>query len=468
MTSPSLTVLHLVGSDDSRFYFECSFLYAKNVCRFDEETVKNYYALLLPDVGPLAGPGRVALLEDVIPSELAAEDLMNGSVENVTVVSVSAFLGLMGHDRHFRHPIQLVVPHMFDQAGMTTWRMLMEDVLHLPVVGMPGTSNVVGQDKVATRLALGQLRRPGGGPGVVPWGFAIRQGDGAMEDVATLMERVREEAGGFPVMIKSPLEDNSRGLHIVGKSHERKERELGPAATGEQLQKLEQELTADLREKLEDVFKYGDVALFEEFILGREFRCGVIEQAHGAGLERYCVGSSAADEATTDPPEKYLAPIPVMLEYVMTNPHMPIRTAADKLSKGEQGQMVMTKCTRRYVSCRPNKCTKPDAVTDNGQAVHPIEAALQEEIEDIVRQAHKTLGCGSYSLFDVRVDDTDPSRPRPYLLECCAFWSFTPVSAISLMLIASGLDWKRVALDLWREMALDEEAANARVLRGRQ
>merc|ERR1712136_232366 len=180
-------------------------------------------------------------------------------------------------------------------------------------------------------------------------------------------------------------------------------------------------------EKLEDVFKYGDVALFEEFILGREFRCAVIEQAHGAGLERYCVGSSAADEATTDPPEKYLAPIPVMLEYVMTNPDMTIRTAADKLSKGEQGQMVMTKCTRRYVSCRPNKCTQPDAVTD-----------------------------------------IDPSRPRPYLLECCAFWSFTPVSAISMMLTASGLDWKRVALDLWREMALDEGAANARVLRGRQ
>ena len=125
MTSPSLTVLHLVGSGDSRFYFECSFHYAKNVCRFDEETVKNYYALLLPDVGPPAGPDRVALLEDVIPSELAAEDLMDGSVENVTVVSVSAFLGLMGHDRHFRHPIQLVVPHMYDQAGMTTWRMLM-------------------------------------------------------------------------------------------------------------------------------------------------------------------------------------------------------------------------------------------------------------------------------------------------------------------------------------------------------
>ena len=80
---------------------------------------------------------------------------------------------------------------------------------------MSGISNVVGQEKVATRLtrlALGRLRRPGGGPGVVPRGIAIRQGDGAMEDVATLMERVREEAGGFPVMIKSPLEDNSRGL----------------------------------------------------------------------------------------------------------------------------------------------------------------------------------------------------------------------------------------------------------------
>ena len=33
--TPELTVLHLAGSSDTRFYFECSFLYGKAACRFE-------------------------------------------------------------------------------------------------------------------------------------------------------------------------------------------------------------------------------------------------------------------------------------------------------------------------------------------------------------------------------------------------------------------------------------------------
>lgn len=468
---PSLTVLHLVGSRESRFYFECSFLYAKNACRFVANGVKNYYALLLPDEGATGppGPGRVALLEDAIPGDLAAGDLLDGAADGaiadgtISVVSVTAFLGLLGHDRHFRHPVQLIVPHMFDRAGMTTWRMLMEDVVGLPVAGMPGSSNVVGQDKTATRQALSSLHRPGGGVGLVPKGFAIRKDEVDFADVAPLMDRVREEAGGFPVMLKSPLEDNSRGLHLVGKAYEKARRQMGTVASGKQLQALEQALTAELREKLADVFKYGDAALFEEFIPGREFRCGVI-QTHNADLSAFHIGAPAAVRAASNAAAPRLSPIPVLLEYVMTNPDMPIRTAADKLSKGAQGQMVMTKCTRRYVSCHPEVCARSGK--DGADAVHPIAVGLQREVEAIVRQAHEALGCGPYSLFDIRVDDRDRAHPRPYIIECCAFWSFTPMSALSLMLRAGGLDWERVVWDQWRGQALDVPAARARVGHG--
>lgn len=239
MASPSLTVLHLVGSSETRFYFECSFLYAKESIRL--KNVKNYYAILLPPLGVCPGGGRVVLLEDEIPRSLSADDLMDlrrtGLEDRITTVSVAEFLGLLGRGGgYFRHPPQLVVPHMFDKAGMTTWRMTMEDVLRLPVAGMSGEANVFAQDKVATRMVLGQLERkaPDGAEGenekqsvygVIPKGFAVWRRELsssaalAAEDVAPLIERVRAEAGGFPVMLKSPLEDNSRGLFLVGKAH---------------------------------------------------------------------------------------------------------------------------------------------------------------------------------------------------------------------------------------------------------
>ena len=47
----------------------------------------------------------------------------------------------------------------------------------------------------------------------------------------------------------------------------------------------------------------------------------------------------------------------------MTNPKMPIPTATDKLSKGDKGQMVMAKCTRRYMSSDPDR-QKTNSVND--------------------------------------------------------------------------------------------------------
>merc|ERR1711907_468134 len=63
---------------------------------------------------------------------------------------------------------------------------------------------------------------------------------------------------------------------------------------------------------------------------------------------------------------------------------------------------------------------------------------------------------GAYSLFDFRVH---AETQQPYIIECCAFWSFSPISAISLMLQASNLNYERMIKDIWRMNAKESFAA---------
>jgi len=152
------------------------------------------------------------------------------------------------------------------------------------------------------------------------------------------------------------------------------------------------------------------------------------------------------------------------------NPSMPIRTSLDKLTTDKQtGQMVQTKCTRRLVSSDPRVYAKPDPKTGKiaaqldannvDQTVYPVSKKLQRDIETMVRAAHKALGCRGYSLFDIRVDAVSG---RPYIIECCAFWSMSSISILTCLLVNSGIDYKRVILDLWRETALTASAAKER------
>merc|ERR1712151_1356861 len=161
--------------------------------------------------------------------------------------------------------------------------------------------------------------------------------------------------------------------------------------------------------------------------------------------------------------------IPAMLEYVMVNPSMPIRTAVDKLTTDTRGQLAQTKCTRRLVSCDPRVHAKTNPKTGKiepnldshkvYQTVYPVSDKLQRRIESMVLAAHKALGCRGYSLFDIRVD---ARSGRPFIIECCAFWSFSPISILTLMLDSSGVDYKRVILDIWRQHALSSSAARER------
>lgn len=477
-SSPSLTVLHLGGSNATRFYFECSYLYCQAACRFPDKGVKNYYAMLLPPSDACPGAGRFAMLEDELPKELLATDLMDlkylknpALASKVTLLSKAEFLAAMRGEGSFEfaHAIQLVVPHMYDNVGLTAWRTLMADKLKLPVVGPPGSANVLAQDKVACREVLEKLTITSDNNQknrIVPAGFVMKRdqlvdADGNVSDevVARMMARVRAEVGGFPVMMKSPLEDNSRGVRIIGR------RCLPDSPTA-----VNVELAKEIKSTILELLGMGDILLFEQFIPGREMRFGVIELRHPKGLDAYRHDAPLGKMSDIGPSatSAKLHGVPTMLEYLL-NPSMPIRTQQDKLTTDKHGQMTQTKSTRRLISSDPRVHASPDPKTGKipakldvknvDQTVYPVSKKLQQQIEAMVRSAHKALGCSGYSLFDIRVDAVSG---RPYIIECCAFWSMSSISILTCLLTNSGVDYNRVILDLWRETALTASAAKER------
>merc|ERR1711985_204473 len=172
-----------------------------------------------------------------------------------------------------------------------------------------------------------------------------------------------------------------------------------------------------------------------EFIPGREFRCGAIDLPHSLQTYQNCGDDSAEQKSNAGggysnaslPQPGGLQAIPAMIEYVMVNKDMPIRTAADKLTTDDKGAMCQVKCERRM----------PAEVDDE----------LQQKMQQITLNAHRALQCRAYSLFDFRVH---AETGEPYIIECCAFWSFSPISAISLMLKASDLNYEKIIVDIWR------------------
>merc|ERR1711988_881410 len=257
-------------------------------------------------------------------------------------------------------------------------------------------------NKVFTRGVLMAMGVP------MPKGIAVQRPDPNSNKVdEDWVESTDYKSLGFPLIMKPPLEDNSRGITLV--------------KTREQL-----------KAAYEECFSYGQQALLEEFIPGREFRCGCIDLPHS--LETYkndsdeCQRSKDGGYSNTSLPQPGgLQAIPAMIEYVMVNKDMPIRTAADKLTTDDKGAMCQVKCKRRM----------PAEVDDD----------LKQKMQQITMQAHRALQCRAYSLFDFRVH---AETGQPYIIECCAFWSFSPISAISLMLKSSNLNYERIILDIWR------------------
>ncbi|MEZ4727028.1 MAG: hypothetical protein R3E79_07840 [Caldilineaceae bacterium] len=198
-----MKVLHLVGSIVSDFYFQLSMVYGKAVLQ--PSAVHSCYAVVHPDGLWQLGPSLDALSE-----KLSLQNMLARLPE-----------------------VDLVVPHMFCQPGMTSFRAFFEDVLGLPVVGSPSNCTAVAVNKALTRNVVSAA-------GVrVANAQQLRYGD-----------RVTMSP---PLVVKPNAEDNSLGVTLVW--HE-----------------------DQIADALQTGFEFDDMLLAEEYIPGRELRVAVIER----------------------------------------------------------------------------------------------------------------------------------------------------------------------------------------------
>jgi D-alanine-D-alanine ligase len=248
--------------------------------------------------------------------------------------------------------IDVALPQMFCLPGMTHYRALL-DLLNIPYIGNPPDLMALAADKAKTRAVVsaagvmvppGELLRPGDRPQITP-----------------------------PAVIKPVNTDNSLGLALVRQP-------------------------ADYEAALPVAFTHADAVLVERFIeLGREVRCGVIEQ----GGELVCLP---------------------LEEYAMNPVERPIRSYADKLKRDQTLGLTMVA-----------KDPTLSWIVDRGDP-------LTDRVGAIAKQCHIALGCRHYSLFDFRIDPDG----QPWFLEAGLYCSFAQNSVISAMAKASGISLDRL------------------------
>lgn len=237
MTEPR--TLHMVGSPESAFWADLSTMYARR-CR--EVT---------GDAGPIAyvEPGGAWRFPDALSDDAIA------TAEPLELAAALAHVARLGAD--------VMVPHLFDRAGMTHYRALF-DVLGLPYVGNPPAVMALAADKAQAKAVVAAA-------GVdVPAGEVLRAGE-----TPTLEP---------PYVVKPLDSDNSLGVSLV--------RDAGafPAA-------------------LEAALAHSSRALVETFVpLGREVRCGLLVRDGELvclPLEEYAVDGvrGYGDKLAADPEE---------------------------------------------------------------------------------------------------------------------------------------------------------------------
>ena len=197
-----MRILHLFGSTQDDFYFDLSRMYAEAALR--PAGTEHAFAAVAPDGRWRFGPA---------PDALGAP------------MPLAEALGQMP-------AADLVVPHMFCRAGMTSYRALVEDILGLPLVGAPAGVAALATSKSWTRdivaaagvaVAPGERLGPGARPGLAP-----------------------------PFVVKPDSEDNSLGVSVV-------------------------RAASEVDAALAHARRHDDVILAEAFIPGRELRAAVVE-----------------------------------------------------------------------------------------------------------------------------------------------------------------------------------------------
>jgi D-alanine-D-alanine ligase len=202
---------------------------------------------------------------------------------------------------------------------------------------------------------------------------AVTRGIVAAHGVAVpageLVRSARQVSLPAPVVVKPAGSDNSAGVTLVD--------DLGT-----------------LEEAVAAASAFGGDVLVETYVpLGREVRCGVVEldgELVGLPLEEYALDAAQA----------------------------PIRLAADKLRRSQDGELRLV-------------------AKETGRTwIVAADDPVVESVWQAARAAYRALGARQYCLFDFRIDP----QGKPWFLEAGPYCSFAPSSVLAKMAAAAGLD----------------------------
>ena len=170
LDNSTLSVLHLVGSAVSDFYYKLSVFYAQKVVQ--PAGVKSHYAVVHPD------------------------DLwqLGSSLDNLSAkISLPEMINQLPQ-------VDVVVPHMFCFPGMTSYRAFFEDILGIPVVGAKSDCNALATNKSHTRNIVSAA------------GVRVAKAQQLRRGETVTMQP--------PFVVKPNSEDNSMGLTLVSQESE--------------------------------------------------------------------------------------------------------------------------------------------------------------------------------------------------------------------------------------------------------
>ena len=321
------TVLHLLGSPTDEFSFSLSLMYARSLASAKyEEAVDN------TNIYAVVHPGGLWSF----PEDITQDEALAGKMFEVTE-ALSA--------------VREMSPDLMLQHILCAKRPLynaMFEILNIPFIGSSSQASANIADKGATRALLLQAGLP------VPHGVVVGRGDHC----------VRYD-GGFPAVVKPCKMENSVGVQIVHNEEE-------------------------MEEALEEAFAYGDTAVVDAFIPGREVRCGVIAHHTGEVEALPCLEYKVAPDS--------------------------IRCYSDKLEGGDGG-------------------VKQAASTVTWWLDEVEEAELVKTVQGVATAAYSVLGCTDFTQIDCRVTSTG----QVFVLEANTFCSFGPLSLMTKLAERAGI-----------------------------
>lgn len=444
-------ILHVIGSAEDRFMFQVSWLYAKNCPRDVMPGGATYeYAVFVPSSttgGPAAGVTwfyisnglRLDELDENLflakmPRSKTLPENVLGPMTTGEMMSLVEMKQQSAAKEAKAKYYDLMVPHCFCYQGMTFFRQLFENMMGIPHPGPDGLCNAICQNKALTRKALADVANV-----KIPKGETLMISRPFSRGEIGESQELPHPSLPLPFVVKPACEDNSRGVSLV-----RSEEEVTPA--------------------LEKAFAYGKTVVVEEFIPGREVRVGAIEQNGELHVlsckieylmrDKNCPIRREEDKLTAQPAATITTGSPTLDSLSSTvcsstGSNTDSGTEEEAGSEDANTKLVQTKCEREFLT--------------PGCGENSLSPATIAALDAAVIASHSALGSRDYSLFDFRIH---AETGEPYIIEACSFWTFTPISVISLMLerseeffdrtegeVIPGHTFKRIAGELWAKTA---------------